>query len=233
MSATKKEIPQEIKIDNILQEIKMIKCKILNIYKLYFDRDDKEPIQALEVQINNEKETRCYFLKGTETIEFIFGDLIDNKLSNLEYDNNDIPISIKLPDIEPSFFNEYIFDLTFYQSDKPISPKLRIENEKEGMKVIKEYFDEKERKRKEKKENEANELFREYLAKHSKELFSLSFIRLIERINKKRHEIELREELIEESLKESVDPEIDCYAGYCTSTIPLTISIGSANSDYT
>ncbi|MFX0174233.1 MAG: hypothetical protein ACFE9L_20320, partial [Candidatus Hodarchaeota archaeon] len=123
MSARKKGIPQEIEIENSLQEIKMIKCKILNIYELYFDPDDKEPIQPIEVQVNNEKETRYYFIIGVKTIEFIFGELIDNKLSNLEYDNNDIPISIKLPDIEPYniIFNEYFFDLTFYQSDKSIN----------------------------------------------------------------------------------------------------------------
>ncbi len=78
----------------------MLQADIVDIYELGDDPNTKEPIQSVEVQIPGEEDIRRYVFKGTDTINHIFGTPDEkNHLSNLEYNDEGVPIKMEVPDV--------------------------------------------------------------------------------------------------------------------------------------
>lgn len=70
------------------------------------DRNTGDLIQTVEVFVNEETEARKYVIKGTDAIVICFGKpkLEGNRVvySNVTYNENGVPETCKVPDIEPN-----------------------------------------------------------------------------------------------------------------------------------
>ena len=89
----------------IRSNAEMIEVQIIDWYEQGNDKNTGEPIQPIEVKVDGEEDIRRYSVKGTDAIVSCFGKPVTKngitKYSNVTYNDEGIPSSCFVPDIQP------------------------------------------------------------------------------------------------------------------------------------